>query len=284
MNKVSTLLRGLLKAMFSDYNGIQIFLYPGTIFYWISSSSIILALSTLLSVRVHYLPLTFWGVLLIYVAFMMMKIYTMVFDGPHQMNRHLLSQYWDAVIRLHLRLFVTIIVVMIFFVFAEFMSYFYGIKIPLKQGIMLFFRLFTILLIIAYYIPSMWLKPYRQRNYSKHRSELLCFAWLKKNPLSGLKYSAMLFLIMLAAVRVYVLAVSFIYKPLLLAVYDLLGVNLQVELIPISHLGSVFYNLFMLAAAFMLSNLCFFPILLLAQYLANALHPIKLIKVTHAEN
>lgn len=284
MTKASSLLRGFLKAMFSDYNGIQVFLYPGTIFYWISNASIVLALSTLLSVRLHYLPLSFLGVLVIYISFIMMKIYTILFQGPHRENPHLVSEFWDAVIRLHTRFFVVLLAAMIFFVFTEFMSYFYGIKIPLKHGIMLFFRLFTILLIIAYYIPAMWLKPYRKRRYGKKRSELLCYAWIIKNPLQAVKYSGMLFLVMLAAVRVYVIVIAYAYDPLLYALNDFLGVNLHVELLPITKLWTVVYNLFMLAVAFMLSNLCFFPIIKLAQLLADALHPIKLGQVSHAKS
>jgi hypothetical protein len=284
VTKSSALLRGFLKAMFSDYNGIQVFLYPGTIFYWISSTSILWALSTLLSVRLHFLPISFMGILVIYISFIMMKIYTILYQGPHRDNPHLLSEYWDAIIRLHTRLFVVLLAAMIFFVFTEFMAYFYGIKIPLKQGIMLFFRLFTILLIIAYYIPAMWLKPYRKRRYGKRRSELLCYSWITKNPLQAVKYSGMLFLVMLAAVRIYVIVIAYIYNPLLFALNDFLGINLHVELMPISNIWTVFYNLFMLAVAFMLSNLCFFPIIKLAQLLADALHPIKLVKVNHAQS
>jgi len=284
MNRISMMLRGLLKAMFSEYNGIQVFMYPGTIFYWLSSTGILVALSSLLSARIHYLPLTFWGVLLIYVAFIMIKIYTILFKGPHFASPHLISEYWDSVIRLHIRLFVVLIAVMVFFVFAEFMSYFYGIKIPLKHGIMIFFRLFTVILIIAYYIPAMWLKPYRERGYGRRRSEQYFFAWMKRNPLATVKYSGMLFLILLAAVRLYVLLIPYVYNPLIYAVNDFLIINLQLELAPINHLWSVFYDLFILSAAFMLSNLCFYPIMMLAQALANALHPIKPGKVNYAQS
>ena len=265
--------------MFSDYNGIQVFLYPVTIFYWISSSSILLALTTLLSVRVHFLPITFWGVLLIYVAFVMMKIYTMLFPSPSANNPGLISEFWNAVIKLHTRLFIVLIIVMVFFVLTEFLSYFYGIKIPVKQGIMLFFRLFTVLLIVVYYLPNMWLKPYRMRHYSKRRSELLCYSWLRRHPLEAIKYTAILFLVMLSAVRLYLVAIAYVYNPSLMALHEYLGINLQLELVPIIKLWSVFYNLFMLSAAFMLSNICFFPILILAQLLVDKLHPIKLNKV-----
>ncbi|MCD8479244.1 MAG: hypothetical protein LRZ88_02785 [Candidatus Cloacimonetes bacterium] len=283
MTKASSLLRGFLKAMFSDYNGIQVFLYPGTIFYWISNASIVLALSTLLSVRLHYLPLSFFGRL--------SDLYLLHNDEDiHHLFRATSGKpaFGLRVLGCCYPLAHQILCGAVgrddFFVFTEFMSYFYGIKIPLKHGIMLFFRLFTILLIIAYYIPAMWLKPYRKRRYGKKRSELLCYAWIIKNPLQAVKYSGMLFLVMLAAVRAYVIVIAYAYDPLLYALNDFLGVNLHVELLPITKLWTVVYNLFMLAVAFMLSNLCFFPIIKLAQLLADALHPIKLGQVSHAKS
>jgi len=283
VTKLSLFLRGTLKSMFTDYNGIQIFLYPGTLFYWISSSSILLALSTLLSVRVHFLPITFWGVLFIYLAFMIMKIYTMIFSVAPDHQVHLLDEFWDSIINLHARLFVVLLIVMVFFVLSEFLSYFYGIKLPVKHAVMLFFRLFTILLIIAYYIPHMWLKPYRERGYSKRRSEMLCYSWLIKHPLIAIKYSGLLFLILIAAVRLYLLMINYVYSPLLLGILDLTGINVRLELIRIDQLWSVFYNLFILAAAFILSNVCFYPLIVLAQFLADKLHPISFAMVNSEE-
>lgn len=270
--------------MFSDYSGVQVFIYPVTIFYWISSNSILLALSTLLSVRVHFLPITFWGVLFVYVAFVMMKLYTMMSYNPQQRSPNFVSEYWDSVIKLHIRLFLVLMMVMVFFVLAEFLNYFYGIKMPVKQGIMLFFRLFTVLLIVAYYVAHMWLKPYLERRYSIQRSMKLCYSWLIKHPLEAIKYTGMLFLIMIAAVRLYVLLIGYVYNPMLLAAREFMGINLQLDLLPIDKLWSVFYNLAMLSAAFMLSNLCFYPIVFLAQLLAHKLNPIVIGKVIDAKD
>lgn len=250
-------------------------MYPTTIFYWLSSSSIIWALTSLISTKVYYLPLTFWGVLFAYVGFVIMKIYTIMYDKPHKYYPHYLSDFIDEIIQLHVWLFITIMVLMVFFVLSEFLAYFYGIRWPLKHAVMLVFRLFTIFLIIAYYIPSMWLKPYRKRHYGTSRAQTLCWGWILRNPWISARYTLFLLVIMFSAVKLYQLEVVFLFNPLMLFITDVIGFNLQLELSPISNPGSVLYNLFMLSAAFLLSNLCFYPTIWLMQKMADGLHPIR---------
>ena len=284
MNKVSQFLRFMLKAMCSEYNGIQVFLYPMTLLYWISSASILLPFTTLLSVRVHYLPLTFFGVLLIYVCFMILKIYTFVFPGPRSGHPKLLGEFYDKVIQLHLVLFVSVIAVMVYYILARFLGYFYRIDLPLKQGVVLFFRAFTVLLILYYYLKSMWLKPMRDRKYSQKRSTLLALGWANKNPWAALKYTVMMTVVVFASVKLYLIVIAYFITPVLSGIRHLLGLKLDIELIPISGIGSVLANLFMLAAAFMLSNLLFYPIIVLSQKLNNSMHPMKIKQVPYGQD
>jgi hypothetical protein len=270
--------------MCAEYNGIQVFLYPSTLFYWISSSSILWSLTSLLSLRIHYLPLTFFGVLFIYVGFMVLKIYTCLFRGPHKAYPQRMSEFYDSVIQLHLVLFVTIMTLMAYYVLSRFLSYFYAIEIPLKQGVMLLFRAFTTILILYYYLKSMWLKPLRDRNYSRNRAEFMTSGWAYKHPWAALKYTTMMIIVVLAAVRLYVIFIAYFVAPMLSGLTSVLGLKLNIELIPVSGIWSVLYNLFMLAAAFMLSNLFFYPIIMLGPQINNKLHPMKIKQVQNAQN
>ena len=270
--------------MCGQYNGIQVFLYPVTLLYWISSASILLPFTTLLSLRMHYLPLTFFGVLLIYVCFMILKIYTFVFPGPRSGHPKLLGEFYDKVIQLHLVLFVTVLVLMVYYILARFLGYFYRIDLPLKQGVMFFFRALTVLLILYYYLKSMWLKPMRDRRYSQKRSTLLALGWANRNPWAALKYTVMMIVVVFAAVKLYLIVIAYFITPVLSGIRHLLGLKLDIELIPISGIGSVLANLFMLAAAFMLSNLLFYPIIVLSQKLNNSMHPMKIKQVPYGQN
>lgn len=262
--------------MFSHYNGVQIFIYPISIFYWLGKESIVMALSNLLTHRLHYLPLSFWGVLLFFILFVMMKNYTIYFQTAHHHSKHLVSDFWDSIIKLHVMLFIVLIIVMVFFVLTSFMSYFYEIRLPLKQAIALFFRLFTILMIFFYYIAAMWLSPYRVRGYGDKRSQTLFWGWLSKNPGAALQYTIFLILLVFIAVRLYLLMISYFYDPLFVWLKHYLNFSIHLDLVPLTNIGSIFYNLFMLAVAFMLSNLLFYPIIHFFQVVAKRLHPIKL--------
>jgi hypothetical protein len=274
----------VLRAMCSEYNGIQVFLYPTTLLYWISSTSILLPFTTLLSVRMHYLPLTFFGVLLIYVCFMVLKIYTCIFPGPHKHYPKLMDEFYNMVIQLHLVLFVTVLVLMVYYILSRFLGYFYRIDLPLKKAVMFFFRAYTVLLILYYYLKSMWLQPLRERKYSQKRSTLLVTGWISKNIWAAVKYTGMMAIVVFAAVKLYLIVISYFISPVMEGIRHLLGLKLDIELIPISGIGSVLYNLFMLAAAFMLSNLLFYPIVMLSHKLNKSMHPMKIKQVPDGQN
>jgi len=251
--------------------------------YWITSSSLLVAITSLLSTSIHYLPLTFFGVIMVYVAFTMLKLYTMYFNKPHRFLLNNVSDYWNSVIRLHLYLFITLMILMTFFVLSEFLSYFYGIKLPLKQVVMGMFRVFTISLILIYYLWSVWLKPYRNRKYGKRRAEVLCWGFILHHPWESLKFSLITLLVVVMAVRAYAIAALYVISPIFEGLSHYFGISFTLELSRITSVGTIIYDLFVLAAAFMLSNLCFFPIIYLLQRFISFIHPIKLRALSDAK-
>jgi hypothetical protein len=270
--------------MCSEYNGIQVFLFPGTLFFLLSSDSLVGSFTSLLSLRMHFLPLVFFTVLLAYVCFMGLKIYTSLFDGPHSLYPGKMDEFYDYLIRLHLTLFITVIVLMVFYVLSRFMSYFYGIELPLKKAVWFTFRAFTVLLIAVYYFRSTWLATLMKQRMSISRSKRYWLAWSSRHPFVFLKYSALIIVVMVAAVRLYQLSIVLFISPVLSFIGTLSGLNPGIELIPVSGMFSVFYNVFMLFSAFLLSNLFFYPIIYLAQNLVESLHPIQIKQVDHAQS
>jgi hypothetical protein len=72
--KVLNLIREILNVLFGDYNGIQVFIAPVTLVYWIDSNSLITSATSLISFRIHYLPLLAFFTILAFVVFMLVKI------------------------------------------------------------------------------------------------------------------------------------------------------------------------------------------------------------------
>ncbi|MDD3103047.1 MAG: hypothetical protein PHY24_02410, partial [Candidatus Cloacimonetes bacterium] len=139
-------------------------------------------------------------------------------------------------------------------------------------------------LILYYYLKSMWLKPLRERNYSQKKSTLLVTGWISRNVWAAVKYTGMMSMVVFAAVKLYLIIIAYFLTPALSGLKEFLGLKLEIELIPIDGISSILYNLFMLAAAFMLSNLLFYPIIVLSQKLNNSMHPMKIKQVPYAQD
>lgn len=268
------MLRVILKAMFSDYNGVQIFLYPTLLFFWLSHEAAVASFSTLLSLRLHYLPLVFYSVLLIYVCFMALKVYTVVFDAPRSRYEERMNEFKDLIIKLHLLLFYTVIVLMVFYVLTRFLGYFYGIELPLKQGVMYMFKMFTTSLILFFYIYTIWLKPFRDRDLSTRHCQNKCIIWIARNPFVALKFTVIMLLVITISVQLYLLSMNYLIHPLQKLLANATGVKLSIILLPMKSVGSLIINILMLAAAFLLSNLLFYPFILLGNKAIMTLHPI----------
>lgn len=274
MHWFSSFLKQLLKAMFSGYSGVQIFLYPVLLFFWLSHESALASFSTLLMNRIHFLPLVFYFVLLMYVGFMVLKIYIGVFEGSMKQQKSRLEEFYNIVIKLHVYLFITLIVLMIFYVLTKFLSYFYGIELPLKQGVMYAFRLFTTSIILLFYVYTMWLKPFREQHYSTKHCQAKCYIWVMRNPFRAFMFTLIMLLSMVVMVKIYLLAVSYVFIPLMNSIFDVTDISLSIMLMPVNKISSVAVNVFLLTAAFLLSNLLFYPFMYVGDQLVLALHPI----------
>lgn len=278
VQKITAALRFILKAMCADYNGLQVFFYPAVLAFWLNNEGLVQAFTSLIMVNIHYLPMVFYGVLFIYVGYMIMKVYTGIFDGPHHLYPERIDEFWELVIFLHLILFISLMVVMVFYVFSRFLDYFYGIEVHFKQGMMFAFKLFTMLLIIFYYVWKEWLKPILA-HYGGNSFEARKYfnAFREAHPIASLKYTIIIIVEMFAAIGVYLWAVYNILYPLQELIEKHSGFRLYFILVPITSFGSVFYNLFMLASAFMLSNLLFYPIIAFFKAITRNYHPMKFI-------
>ncbi len=241
------------------------------------------AITSLLSISIHYLPISFFGVILIYVAFISFKLYTMYFTKPHRLELHNVNDFWDSIIRLHLYLFITLMILMVFFVLSEFLSYILRDQAASETGSYGLVQDLHGFFDPLYYLWSTWLKPYRNRNYGRKRAEKLCLGFIIHHPWESLRFSVITLLMVLVAVRAYALTALYVLSPIFDGLSRFLAIKFSLELSRIHNTGSILYDLFVVAAAFMLSNLCFYPFIILSQKLITAIHPIKLKSLANAK-
>lgn len=256
----------MIKILFGEFNGVQVFLAPISLFYWIQSDTILAAGTSLLSFRIHYFPLLAFLIILCYTAFMVLKLSLL-----HHGSR---SEFWDSVIDLHVSVLALVLIALILYALSGFIAYFYGIRGTLKTTMYMLFKLFTASIILYHYFFHAWLLPYYKRGYGRKRSRLCLLAWLKKNRFSFVRHSGLLLVFAFAAVRIYQLAIHFIISPALEGFESFTGLDLRLKLYPFMHIDDIFANVGVILLAFVLSNLLFFPLVYALVRFSRKVNPI----------
>ncbi|MDD4310673.1 MAG: hypothetical protein PHO32_09855 [Candidatus Cloacimonetes bacterium] len=258
----------IAKVLCGDYNGIQVFMAPVTLFYWIESSSILSSVTSLLSLRIHYFPLLAFLIVLAFTAFMIVKL-SLLHQGTSE-------ELTDTIIDLNISVLALLLIALIIYAISSFLSYFYGIKGTIKTMMYLLFKLYTSLIIMHYYIMHVWLKPFYDRNYGSKRAVKALKSWIRYHKMQLFRYTVLLLAIVFSSARLFQLMLVYIVFPLLTMLSSLLGTGFRFRLVPFYHSSDIAVNVLILIAVFVLSNLCFYPIITALSYLSNLLHPIKL--------
>jgi hypothetical protein len=259
------------KLMFGDFNGIQVFLYPLTLFWWIDSGSFLYAMTGLITIRRHYFPLSIFLLLFLYIMFLVLKNHSYIYSDTKRKEGQQ-SAFYEAVIEIHAYLLITLICFGLLYVFATFMGYYYSIKIPLKHIYTLAFRFFSISLILYYSIVYSWIQPTRNRNLSLPQARRLMRRFQLRHQLKFFSYLVMMILGIVFCAFIY----SMLIEDLLLPFTNLIGISLKFFMVPMNNTVSLLYNVFIFGAAFILSNLLFSPLVAVFNHFLKKIHPLFL--------
>lgn len=262
----------VFRLLFGDYTGVQVFLYPMTLFCWIDGLSFSFVITGLLTIQRHFFPLFIFILLFMYIAFLIIKNHSNILSDEHPNSPEEKRIFGRMVINVHLVLFVTLICFGILYVLATFLSYYYHIRIPLKLIYPEAFRFFSIMLILYFGTLNYWMQAYRKRNISLNHAQRLVRRDIKARPLPYALYAVFLCLFMVLGSYVYSYLVLNLIFPITLA----FGFSPQLLLIPVTNIPALLYDVLILGAAFMLSNLLFSPLSLLISHYASIFHPYNL--------
>lgn len=263
------------RYFFGEFNGVQVFLYPGLLLYWLDSESLVYVIGGLFSVHVHYFPISIFFILSLYIAFILLKKYTMHFKDSLRHTQVERNNFKAFVVDLHEKLLIVLVILMLAYVFAAFMKYFYGIQVPMKQIFAMATRVICVFLIIYYYLTHLWLEPIRKMGHSPENSRLRAMHYIKHNPFSFLRYSIVVTLMIVLSSRLYYGIVAYFLHPLFTSVTGGGDNVFTFIMIPFDGGYALVYNVFVIGAAFMISNLFFAPLVFVVHYLAKLIHPLK---------
>ena len=255
----------ILIPLCGEYTGVQVFLAPITLFYLIETDSLLSAATSLLSFRIHYFPLLVFSIIFTFVLFMMLKI---------KLMQHVTkAEFVDIVIELNLSVMALVIIALIIYAVTDFLSYFYGIRGTIKSSMYMLFKLYTSLIIIHQFLFRVLLAPYYKRSYGRNRAIKAFKAWSRKNKLLLFRYGLIWVLIIIAATRFYQLLINLVFDPALNIINNLWGFDPRLRLYPFVHVDDIFLNTLICLFAFAISNLLFYPIVFVFNWLAYKLIP-----------
>ncbi|MDP2173261.1 MAG: hypothetical protein Q8M98_01130 [Candidatus Cloacimonadaceae bacterium] len=270
------------RYFFGDFNGVQVFLYPGLLFYLIDRESLLQVITRLFLINVHYFPISIFFMLMIYVGFIILKKYTMYFtDNVRRSNtdRELFKAF---IIDLHEKLLVVVVIFMLAYVFAAFMKYFYGFRVPMKMIFPMATRVICIFLIVYYYLAHVWTEPIRLCGHNLKYSRLRLMVFIRRNPFSFIRFSIVLTLMIMISSKLYYGIVQYVLHPILT---DLSGGResaFTFILIPLEGSSALVYNVLVISAAFIISNLFFAPLVYGVNLFAHQYHPLNMRYQPHA--
>lgn len=257
----------LYRVICGDFSGIQVFWAPSSLLHLISSTSALAALTTALGLRIYYLPLFIFLIVLTYIIFVTFKI--------RLLYRLDSKDFLDEFIELNVSVLGLGLIALIIYAISGFILYFYGLDGTLKPALMLLFKSYTAIIILYHYLMSLWLRPFYARSYGRKRARLALQAWIKSHLYAFCRYTLVVVLLVLAAVKLYQIFLSLVLTPVIDIVAAYTGYSIQLQLRAFQNIGDIWLNVGILILAFLVSNIIFYPLVCGVNYLARYLFPMR---------
>lgn len=261
----------IFSLLFGDFNGVQIFIYPMTLFYWIDTESFLWASTGLFSSQRYFFPLVVFLLAFIFMAFLVMKnhcaLYSDVWPHPPAEKR----SFNLTVIGLHKLLLIILFAVGMIYLVSAFLNYFYGIALPLRVIYLMLARIVCVLMILGYAIRNSWTRPHREKGLDITRASALVRKDFRERQGRYLLHAvvyALLAFIFSAFYNLIVLNVFYL-------IFSIVGVSPNLYLAVTSGFPALFYDILVICVALMLSNLLFSPLVKLGVDLSERLHPFR---------
>ncbi|HOZ00872.1 MAG TPA: hypothetical protein PLG20_03590 [Candidatus Syntrophosphaera sp.] len=269
MNTLHRVIHSLFKLLFGEFNGVQVFFYPLTLFWWIDSDSFLLAVTGLLTNQRHYFPLCLFLLVIVYLAFLIVKNSSAIFKESELPSHAARRSFNNMVVEVHKILLITIVTAALIYAVAAFLHYYYNIRVPLKTIYPLLYQLFSVALILWYTLKNKWTKPLREAGKSMERAYRLVRRDLALRPREYLLHGLTLILMVMIGSYIYNLIVVYLLFPF----FASKEAGLKVILLEPATLPALLYDVFIFAVAFMLSNLLFSPFVRLITHFSDKLNP-----------
>lgn len=258
-----TLGLSLIKYWIGSFNGIQVFVYPILLLNWLNANGLVNAVSHLLTLKIHYFPLSIFLFLLFYVLFILAKYY---FSAPHTK-----AELKTFIIKFHKYLFISLLCFALLFLLAIFLKYFYGILISEKAIASWAARILGFLAILYCHLSHSWTEPWQKMGHSFSNAVVRVKVFARRKPYHFHLFNVLHLSIILIFSKAYMNWQEYIYHPL----FHVLGLDLKIKLIYLNDTLALSINVILVCIATLCSSFFFIPLVWLAAQITRFLHPIK---------
>lgn len=270
MNKNVSLAR---RVLFGDWNGIQFLLFPTTIFLWLDSFSFLFWMYNLLANQIYQLPITLFFITGFFIFFLIIKYSS--FLNEENNPKHNVRDMRRFIIELHHGLLMVLLIGMIVFVLKTFLAYFYQIELPIKRIYSHIFQFIGVAIAFFYYIQSLWTKPFLKKDVSYPRAINQVLIYARNNVAQTLIYTFQIILVTILTSYAYYLLISHLLTPGINLLETFSGIRLRIELIKVHGAFDLLIDIFLMFAAFLISNIVFYPVMRFSAKFLERLHPIN---------
>lgn len=280
MTTLHKILIRIFSLLFGDFNGVQVFLYPMSLFYWIETESFLVASSGLMTSQKFYIPLVVFLLILILMGTLAMKNLSALVSDKYPHPEAEKTSFIQTVIGMHKLLLLILGGFALIFLATALLNQFYGLSLPLQTINLSLARLLSAILILYYALRNSWTQPYREQGMDLRKALAEVRRDYGQKQTSYLLHGALY--VMLAVVFSAIYHLVFVRGTYL--VLTVLGVDPNLYLAVPSGLVTLLYDIFVLFVAMLISNLLFAPLVKLAVHLAGKFHPHRFITSPEAAN
>lgn len=252
-----------LRYWIGSFNGIQVFIFPVLLLNWLEALELVHVVTELLTFKIHYLPLTIFMFLAVYVLFIIAKYYV---SAPHTK-----AEFKHFIIEFHKYLLICLLCFAILFLLAIFLKYFYGILISEKTIASVAARGLGIFAILYCHLSHSWTEPWQKLGHSYSNAYARVRIFARHHPYRFHAFNLVHLFFILLFCKAFVNWQEFFYYP----IFHALGIDIKFNLVSLSNTLALSVNVILVTLAALCSSLFFIPLVWLTAQITRFLHPIK---------
>ncbi|PKN80593.1 MAG: hypothetical protein CVU48_01345 [Candidatus Cloacimonetes bacterium HGW-Cloacimonetes-1] len=276
MKIIEKIINEFLKSCCGEWNGLQIFLIPTTLFYLLDGFSVARWVSGILTLQIQFFPLVIFVATMFVVLFAIGKQYTFYIKPELSISPKVRRDLmYEFVFGIHKVIFIVLMAFMIGYVLSSFLRYFYSVQMVTRNTYAVAVHVLCVFMVFYQYTMNLWLSHFLKRGYQPNRAKAYLEVYMRRNKVAFIRYTLSMIIVMSFSVYLYRILIIQLIAPAIELLFVATNVSLKFSVIPVSSSFGHISNVCVILMAFIVANLLFAPIMNLLATLMKRLHPLE---------